>query len=92
MALSAATPAFQRAASSGAQLRAFDSRFRDRSSGHATNPTRGSDVGARSAYRFVKLGRSTRVGRLHRYVSAHGLCVLVVALGKPYGSGLLAIP
>ncbi len=92
MALSDATPAFQRAASSGAQFRAFDSGFRDRSSGHAANPTRGSDVGARSAYRFVELGRSTRMGRLHRDVSADGLCVLVVALGKPHGSGFLAIP
>ena len=92
MALSAATPALQRTASLGAQFRAFDSRFRHCSSGHVANPTRGSDVGARSAYRFVKLGRSTRVGRLHRYVSADGLRLLVVALGKPYGSGLLAIP
>ena len=92
MALSAATPAFQRPTPSGAQFCALDSGFRHRSSGHAANSTCGSDVGARSAYRFVKLGRSARMGRLRRYVSADGLRLLVVALGQSHGSALLAIP
>jgi len=92
MAISAATPAFQRTASSGAQFCAVNSRFRHRPARHAANPARGSDVGAGSTYRFVKLGRSAQMGRLHRDVSADGLRVLVVALGQSHGPALLAIP
>src|SRR6266496_4529768 len=92
MAFSAAPPAFQRNAPATAQFCALDSWIRHRPSRHAANPARGRDVGTRSACRFVELGRSARMGRLHRHVSAHGLRLLVVALGQPYGSTVLASP
>src|SRR6266487_6594600 len=80
MAFSAAPPAFQRTTPATAQSCALDSWIRHRPSCHAANPTRGSDLGTRSAYRFVELGRPAWMGRLHRHVSAHGLRLLVVAL------------
>src|SRR5205807_7335715 len=84
MAISAAPPAFQHAESSGTELRALDSWVRHRPSRHATNPTCDSDVGTRPAYWFIKLARLTGGGRCHRNVYAHGLRLLVVALGEPY--------
>ncbi len=92
VAISAATPAFQRTASSGAQFCALNSRFRHCPARHAANPPRGGNVGARSTYRFIELGRSAQMGRRHRDVSHNGLRVLVVALGQSHGSALLAIP
>jgi hypothetical protein len=91
MALPAAPPAFQCVASSGAQFHALDSGFRHRPSRHATNPDRRGNVGTGSAYWIVKLGRSARMGRVDRYISAHGLRLLVVALGQSHGAALLAI-
>src|SRR6266480_7841 len=92
MAFSAAPPAFQRTTPATAQSCALDSWIRHRPSCHAAHPTRGSDLGTRSAYRFVELGRSALMGRLHRHVSAHGLGLLVVALGQSQGSTVLAVP
>src|SRR5207245_1550050 len=91
MAIPPASPAFQRAATTGAQFCAFDSWLRHRSPRHAPNPTCGSDVGARSAYRFVKLGFPSGLGCRHRDVSADGLCLLVVALGQSHGAAVLAV-
>src|SRR5262249_24586780 len=90
MAISVAPTTFQYAASPRPQLCALDSRFCHRSPGHAANPARGGDVGARSPHRFVKLAAAARLGRCDRHLSADGLCLLVVALGQSYDPNLLA--
>src|SRR5438046_8814826 len=86
-----ATTTFQYAASPHPQLCALDSRFCHRSPGHAANPARGGDVGARAPHRFVKLAAATRLGRCDRHLSADGLRLLVVALGKSYAHSLLPL-
>ena len=92
MAIPSAPPAFQRAASPGAQFCALDSWIRDRSSRHAANPASDSDVGTRETYWFVKLAGRPVLDRLRGDVSADGLRLLVVALGQSHDSSLLAFP
>src|SRR6266508_2266588 len=90
MALSAATSAFQHAASARAQFCPLAARIRDRPSRHAANSDRRRDVGTTETHRFVKLACCALVGCCDRNVSADGLRLLVVALGQPYGPAFLA--
>src|SRR5436190_8992850 len=55
---------------------------------------RASDAGrvdAKSTFRFAWLDRASGLGQGHRGIFAHGLCLLVVALGEPHDSVVLAI-
>ena len=92
MAFPAAAPAFQRAAPAGAQFRSFDSWIRDCSASDVADPARDRDVGTRSTSWSIELAACTEMAGARRHVSAHGLCLLVVALGQSHGPAILAVP
>src|SRR3989442_4864101 len=81
VAFSPATPAVSCAASADSQFPSLRSGVRRRSPRDVAHPARRGHVGARSTCWFAQLACPSTLGCGHRDVSAHGLCLLVVALG-----------
>src|SRR5437016_4098164 len=92
IAFSAATAAFQRLPSIGPQLDFVHSGIPGRALRDAADSGRGSDLGAKPTRRSLELAGAADMGSRNRDLSAHGLRILVVALGQPYDPGLLAVP
>jgi len=91
VAFSTAAPTFSRVASARTQFRALDSRLRRCASGHVANPNCSRDVGTEGTYWVVTLACLAGLPYWNRRLPADGLRLLVVALGEPYDSNLLAI-
>src|SRR5262249_17451986 len=92
MASSIATPAFQHAGPASAQFRSFHSWIPDRPACLVADSVGDRRLGARSTCWSAQLARVAKLGHARRHISAHGLCLLVVALGQSHGPAFLAIP
>src|SRR5712691_5252797 len=90
MAFPASATTFQCHAPAGAQFRSFDSWIRDCPTRHVALPAGDRNLGARSTSWSAQLVTTSAMDCRRRHISAHGLRLLVVALGKSHGPALLA--